>query len=368
MGVIGGRLPSDAIAAGLRPASVQFYDPDDAVGTVVPYVVERPGTHVPRFRPPPPRWIREALSELDPSIVVPTAEFAHGPARSSGYDVAGNDPKVVEEVSDKLSLYDRLSGDVRMPKTSEDPDDVDGRPVVVKPRRGSAGLGVRVVEEPEPMGEGWVYQEYVEGVHLSLTFVSDGSEHVPLSVNGQLVDLGRSGYSYVGNTVPAPEHLNPRIREELSEMADAVVDEFGLVGVNGLDVVVSHDGAYLIEVNPRPPAPVHALRRALGVNPVTVHLEACEGRLTPEPFPKPRCWAARVVVYAPFDARVPRLPDWVEDRPKPGAIVLRGEPACTVTAFCSTPSSAVATAWKLSSTVKDLLEPVSSTPLTEGWY
>ncbi|NPB02668.1 MAG: ATP-grasp domain-containing protein [Methanopyri archaeon] len=368
MGVTNGGLAGDALAAGLRPASVQFYDPEDQPGVTVTYILERPGTYIPRFRPPPPRWIEEALSELGPEIVVPTAEFAHGPADSSGLEVAGNDPGTVEEVSDKLRLYERLSDRVEMPETSEDPDDVRSRPVVVKPRRGSAGLGVRVVEEPEPLGEGWIYQEYVDGVHLSLTFVSDGSEQVPLSINGQLVDLERPGYSYVGNSVPAPEHLNPRVREELSRIADVVVEEFGLVGINGIDVVLSSEGVYLIEVNPRPPAPVNAMRRALGVNPAVLHLEACEGRLEVEPFPRPKAWAVREVVYAPSDVRVPKLPDWVGDRPRPGVLVPRGEPVCTVTAYCSTPSSAMAVARRLSSTVRGLLEPVSSTPPTEGWY
>ncbi len=368
VGVSNGGLAGDALAAGLRPASVQFYDPEDQPGVTVSYILEIPGTYIPRFRPPPPAWIEGALSELEPEVVVPTAEFAHGPARSSGFNVAGNDPGTVEEVSDKLNLYERLSDRVKMPATSEDPDGVCSRPVVVKPRRGSAGLGVRIVNDPEPLGEGWIYQEYVEGVHLSLTFVSDGSEQVPLSVNGQLVDLGRSGYSYIGNVVPAPEHLNPRVRREVSEIADVVVEEFGLIGVNGIDVVFSHEGVYLIEVNPRPPAPVNAMRRALDINPVEVHLEACEGRLDVEPFPRPRAWAVREVVYAPFDARVPKLPDWARDRPRPGVIVLRGEPVCTVTACCSTPSSAITVARRLSSTVRDLLEPVSLTLPTEGWY
>ncbi|WP_456482395.1 ATP-grasp domain-containing protein [Methanopyrus sp.] len=353
----------------LEVGAVQFYDPDDQPGDVVSYVREGPGKWLPRFRPPDDRWLIRALEGLHPDVIVPTSEFAVEAAfrasKKLGAEYAGNDPEVVNVAADKLELFNKLSDVLPMPETSENPSELDAGTLVEKPVRGAGGLGVRKVKpydaDPRP---GVIFQEFVPGRHVSVTFVSDGSDVRVLSINDQLIDL-RSEYSYKGNLVPSPYHLVPSVREEARKVCEVIVEELGLVGLNGVDAVLNRRGLHVIEVNPRPTAVTECLARVSGENPIRLHLRAFSGSL-PERW-KMRGWSCKRVIYAPDTVRVPYL-SWVRDRPRPGTVIPRGEPVCSVIASSSTPSGARSMAKRLERVVVNRLERVSSTPLTEGWY
>ncbi len=63
-------------------------------------------------------------------------------------------------------------------------------------------------------------------------------------------------------------------------MANQLTQEFGLRGVNGIDLVIPDDlGVHLIEVNPRYTASMELVERAYGLNIFALHLEALAGRL-----------------------------------------------------------------------------------------
>ncbi len=350
--------------------SVQFYDPADQPGPVIPYVREGPGRVLPPFRPPSPGWIEEQLEALEPEVIVPTAEFAaepaHRAARRLGAEYAGNPPRVVRKASDKWELYRRLSDSVPMPETSRDPSEVPGRTIVEKPVSGAGGLGVRRVrkEEAEPR-PGVIFQRFLRGRHLSALFLADGSDAVLLSVNDQLVDLN-GGYAYRGNLVPSPLHLVPHVRRQVERVCRAVTEELGLVGLNGVDGVLEDNTFYLVEVNPRPTAAVECLARVSEVDLLRAHVSACQGEVDVGRA-RIRGWSCKRVVYAPETVRIGRLVG-ARDLPKPGTIVPGGEPVCTVIASSSTPSAASRLARRMERWVLRRLEPASSTPLTEGWY
>ncbi len=351
--------------------SVQFYDPEDQPGRVVPYVREGPGRVLPPFRTPPSGWLEERLRELEPDSIVPTSEFAvepaHRVARRLGAEFLGNPPGVVRRAGDKWELYRRLSDLVPMPETSRDPGEVPGRVIVEKPVSGAGGVGVRRVErERAKPRSGVIFQRLLKGRHVSALFLSDGSDAVLLSVNDQLVDLDGDGYAYRGNLVPSPFHLVPRVRRQLERVCRVVTEELGLVGLNGVDGVLEGDTFYLVEVNPRPTAATECLARVADVNPMTVHASACRGELRLKRV-RVRGWACKRVVYAPGTVRAGRL-SRARDRVRPGTIVPGGEPVCTVVACSSTPSAALRLTEREERWVLRRLEPVSSTPPTEGWY
>ncbi|AAM02802.1 ATP-grasp domain-containing protein [Methanopyrus kandleri] len=369
VGVVNRQFSELAIELEFEVGAVQFYDPDDQPGDVISYVREGPGRLLPRFRPPDDQWLIRALEELQPDVIVPTSEFAVEAAfrtsKKLGAEYAGNEPEVVNVAADKLELFNRLSDVLPMPETSEDPSELGVETLVEKPVRGAGGLGVRKVKldeaDPRP---GVIFQEFVPGRHVSVTFVSDGSDVRVLSVNDQLIDL-RSEYSYKGNLVPSPYHLVPSVREEARRVCEVLVDELGLVGLNGVDAVLNKYGLHVIEVNPRPTAVTECLARVSGDNPIRLHLQAFDGSL-PERW-KIRGWSCKRVVYAPNTVRVPYL-SWTRDRPRPGTVIPRGEPVCSVIASSSTPSGARSMAKRLERVVVNRLERVSSTPPTEGWY
>ncbi|WP_457619853.1 ATP-grasp domain-containing protein [Methanopyrus sp.] len=369
VGVVNRQFSELAMELGFEVGSVQFYDPGDQPGDVISYIREGPGRLLPRFRPPDDRWLIKALEELRPDVIIPTSEFAVEAAfrasKKLGAEYVGNEPEVVSVAANKLELFNRLYNVLPMPETSEDPSELDAETLIEKPVRGAGGLGVRKVKpgeaHPRP---GVIFQEFVPGRHVSLTFVSDGSDVRLLSVNDQLVDL-RSGYSYRGNLAPSPYYLVPGVREEARKICEILVDELGLIGLNGVDAVLNRYGLHVVEVNPRPTAVTECLARVSGDNPLRLHLRAFDGNL-PERW-RVRGWSCKRVIYAQDTVRVPHL-SWARDIPRPGTVVPRGEPVCSVIASSSTPSGARSMAKRLERVVVNRLERVSSTPLTEGWY
>ncbi len=132
-------------------------------------------------------------------------------------------------------------------------------------------------------------------------------------------------------------------------MGDLLAGEFDLVGLVGVDLIMTPDGLNVLEVNPRYTASVEVLEWATGMQSLRHHVEACrEGRL-----PSPAEWAGNVsrrvcgkaILYAQRRVVVrddltqfgltQRLADgWptVADVPSGGAVIEPGRPALTVLA------------------------------------
>ena len=124
-------------------------------------------------------------------------------------------------------------------------------------------------------------------------------------------------------------------------MASALTRRFGLVGVNGLDVVIGRDSegaarSYLLEVNPRFSGSMELAEQALGVNVFSMHLEGVAGRLPDAPAAVSDGCVGKAIVYARHDIMVPATEAWldrgVRDVPLPGQRIGTGHPVCTVSA------------------------------------
>jgi carbamoyl-phosphate synthase large subunit len=119
-------------------------------------------------------------------------------------------------------------------------------PVVVKPRDGSAGEGVRVISSPEqwtppPRGEHWLVQPLTGGPEVTIDVLAGES--------GRIVSLGarmrlkvRGGEVERAQTVPAEPYL---------EMAAAVARALALTGPFNFQVLDAAGAPLVGEVNPR---------------------------------------------------------------------------------------------------------------------
>ena len=119
--------------------------------------------------------------------------------------------------------------------------------------------------------------------------MADGRRGRVFGLSEQLVGraaLGASGYAWCGNLLPLelPDAERDVLRAQIDDMVSRLTRRFGLVGVNGLDVVIGRDpeGAarpYLVEVNPRFSGSMELAERAFGVNVFSLHIEGLAGRL-----------------------------------------------------------------------------------------
>ncbi len=165
----------------------------------------------------------------------------------------GSSSKAIAVTSDKWRLYKKLKRKVNVPRTSKKP--LDCR-FIVKPRTSCGGDGIRFAAE---VGDGFVAQEYVPGVPLSVS-VLVGDDVLAVSVNEQILD----GFEYVGGVVPAK--INEIAYAEVVEEAISAVEAIrGLFGYVGVDIVYA-ERPYVIEVNARLTTPAVAFKWAYGVS------------------------------------------------------------------------------------------------------
>lgn len=234
----------------------------------------------------------------------------------SGATLLGSGSAVVRRAADKTTLPRRLGrAGVRHPETLVLTAGHDapaaarqlGYPVVVKPGRGAGGAGVRLVRTAREVngaldearlagGAGAlsaarrvvappvVMQRFVFGVPASVALVADGRTAVALAVNAQRMSAS-SPCAYRGGCTPLDHRF-----------ADAAIDAAvracaalpGLRGYVGVDLVLSDDGPFVIEVNPRLTTAYLGVRAVLDENVAALALAACEGMLPAPPIVRRR--------------------------------------------------------------------------------
>jgi predicted ATP-grasp superfamily ATP-dependent carboligase len=280
-------------------------------------------------------------------------------ALAAGRTLWGNPPDVLQRVRHPLRVarafhrrglaapavrlaYDAPEGDAAA--------DTAHRRWLAKPRASGGGHGIELA--PSAPGatvaprRGWYLQEQIDGVPASVVFVAAGGGAVPLGVSRQLVGepaFGADGYRYCGSILaaagdPQLAHDRPLVAGACCLVA-AVAEEFGVVGVNGIDFVARAGVPYPIEVNPRYSASMELVERAYGLSVFGVHASACAvGALPAFDVARARRGAGAVgkaIVFARHDVVTGNTRDWLDDAsvrdvPWPGERIPRGRPVCTV--------------------------------------
>lgn len=208
-------------------------------------------------------------------------------------------------------------------------------------RRGGAGGGhVRPAACLRPGEATDVYfQKHVDGVAISLVFVSDGCDVLPLATTRQWTAPGR-GFRFSGVSLPEP--LPDLARRQLIAAARVLARRLAVRGLASLDALCSETGVTVLELNARPTASLEALELATGAALVGLHIDAVRGRL-PARAPRPLRAASSEIVFAPEDCLVPQdfaWPSYAGDRTPGGTLVPRHGPVATVTAIAATAAAA----------------------------
>lgn len=286
--------------------------------------------------------------------VVYQSNFENYPAAvralAAGRTLWGNTPRVLARVRDPellarvLGLRGFAAPQVRH---AAPPDAADAhRRWVVKPRASGGGHGVRPWRRAAALPRGCYLQEHIEGTPGSVVFVADGHRAVALGMSRQLVGdpaFGAAGMRYCGSILAGsgdPQFVrDSALLGAACALAGAVSEEFGLVGVNGIDFIARNGVPFTIEVNPRYSASMELVERAYGVSVFGAHARACDGGALPDfDLARGRHGAGAVgkaIVFARRDVRAGDTRPWladpsVRDVPRPGERIPRGGPVCTV--------------------------------------
>jgi predicted ATP-grasp superfamily ATP-dependent carboligase len=150
-------------------------------------------------------------------------------------------------------------------------------PLILKPADGVGCSGLSLLKEDaqiekaitkiraESPTKEFIVQQYVNGEPASVSLLSTGKKAVALSLNEQNVTLAEPNAisSYDGGTVPFEHPL----REEAFSIAEKVVDSIsGLRGYVGVDLILSQDKPFVVDVNPRLTTSYVGLGKVAGFN------------------------------------------------------------------------------------------------------
>jgi uncharacterized protein len=271
-------------------------------------------------------------AEVQADAVVYGAGFENRPdlvrRLADGRELLGTPPERLADVRDPWSLgaAARAAG-ACFPETRAGATSYAGA-WLRKPRRGGGGRGVRQWKGGA-LRSGEILQRHVPGLSCSAVAIGDGRRATVLGVTEQ---LHRSrGFGWMGNLVeprlPASElaELDGRLRAVCAE----VVARFGVRGAFSVDAIWDGRDAWVLEVNPRPPASLELF----GPGCFDAHVRGARG-LDVSGFSPGHGASVKLVLYADRDVRAPD-PGWwptglVRDVPHAGEQIKRGSPVCTL--------------------------------------
>lgn len=255
---------------------------------------------------------------------------------ADGRELLGTPPELLAAVRDPWAVAGAVrAAGARAPETRSAVDlPRAGRPTgawLRKPLRGGGGRGVRRWAGGRLRAEE-ILQRRVGGLACSAVAIADGRRAVVLGVTEQL--LRPRSFQWTGNVAPARladgelTELHGRLRAVCGEVAA----RFGVRGAFGVDAVWDGRDAWVVEVNPRPPAALELF----GPGTFAAHVRGARGLRLPEPGKPPatRCAKVKLVLFADRDLRTPD-PGWwpsglVRDVPRGGEVIRRGAPVCTL--------------------------------------
>lgn len=305
--------------------------------------------------------------QIDSDAVVYGAGFENRPdlvARlADGRELLGTAPELLASVRDPRAVgaAARAAG-ARAPETwsvdalGMQPSAVARGPWLRKPLRSGGGRGVRrwTGGRLRPME---ILQRYVAGLSCSATAIGDGHRGVVLGLTEQL--HRRPGFGWVGNVAPPrlPVGELAELDGQLRAVCDEVARRFGVRGSFGVDAVWDGRHAWVLEVNPRPPASLELF----GPGCFGAHVRGARGQglRSAGTAPARQCATVKLVLFAERDVCAPD-PGWwpadlVRDVPQPGQTIKRGAPVCTL---LSADDDAVALAKRGAGLLAALPEPV----------
>ncbi len=200
-----------------------------------------------------------------------------------------SESNAIGKVADKTAFYVKLLKVADSPKTlALNMDDGLGKikqaikeplgyPVVLKPADGVSCSGLSKVREEAQLGKAvakinaesknkqFIAQQFIDGEAVSVSLLSTGNKAMALTLNKQTMTLSgpEKTSSYDGGTVP----FNHPLKQKAFAAAERIVEAIpGLRGYVGVDLILTQDKAFVVDVNPRLTTSYIGLRKVADFN------------------------------------------------------------------------------------------------------
>jgi predicted ATP-grasp superfamily ATP-dependent carboligase len=345
-GVTTRALAASAARAGYSVTAIDAFGDSDLSAIAEVVTMAKPGGE--RFTPAAAAALARTMRA---ELTAYTSSFENHPKAVAvlayGRRLLGNPPAVLERVRDPLALMRALQSRGLPAPVTRTTSPVGSQPRgrwLLKPRRSGGGHGTRIWRRGMAISRRFYLQQRIAGVPGSIVFAANGHRCFVLGLTRQLVgeaEFGATGFRYCGSLLGSAQAPVFEREAELvaaaSRIAAAMTEEFGLLGLNGIDFIARDGVPYPIEVNPRYSASMELVERKAGLSLFEVHRRACERHLPRVDVGELRQGgvSAKAVVFARRRVAVGGLGLGVEARhladvPHPGERIAKGRPICTV--------------------------------------
>ena len=270
-----------------------------------------------------------------------------------------NDIQTIKKARDVDSLHRVLtSNGYRVPKTRnlgaiKDIESEFKYPIILKKKTGSGGVNVfkinsefelnlQLQQDPSLDMSNWIIQEYVEGLPVSCTTISNGEECEIISTNRQIIGFNfvhaPKEFMYCGNVVPA--NVLPSERDMINEISILLTRELKLKGINGFDFVLKNNYPYFMEVNPRIPGSIRVSEEAMHLNLLELHVlsfnknkwQVIKNTINTAEI---KNFTTKLIYFAPKTINKRKIQkinelEYIHDKSETNMDLYAGDPVCTI--------------------------------------
>lgn len=332
-----------ALRAGMRPCAIDLFADSDLVDACPAVKIERYPSDFERALAGAPQvpWMYTGGLENYPDLIARMAALR---------PLYGNGAGVLREIRRPEVLAVRLAAaGFTMPEIHNSAPQTGSHELwLLKPRRSSAGLGIRRADSADlpSAAKNHYLQQFIPGASRSAVFVAQNGDCELLGATSQqsgVPELPEEPFLYAGSAV---FHGEARETRRLNELGEVLTREFALRGLFNVDYVDDGRQIWPLEVNPRYSASMEVLEYSLRKNFLARHIAEFDS--------SPQCsrdflrsrrprHVVKRIVYATCDCTVTpgmnqlrkawnveaRLPS-LADIPRSGDRILRGQPVATV--------------------------------------
>lgn len=212
----------------------------------------------------------------------------------SNIKIYGSNKEATKLSSDKYETFNQLKRFIPSPRTFKftlnDESDweiaiknifdfIQPQKLIAKPLNGVDCQDIVVISSYEDISKltdifskdaDIIVQEYIEGEDFSVTLISNGEIAIPLSLNKQYIEINQNNengnYSYLGGELPYNPH-NLHLKERAFEIAKtAILAIPGISGFVGVDLILTENEVYFLEINSRFTTPYVGLNKIANFN------------------------------------------------------------------------------------------------------
>ena len=228
-------------------------------------------------------------------------------------------------------------------------------PFIFKKRTSSGGLNVfkinsldsfililKITEVQDPVLSDWQIQDYIDGIPVSCTIISNGEDSELVSVNRQIIGEKFCNppkeFMYCGNIVPA--NLLPSDEKIIAEISIKLSNELNLKGINGIDFVLRNHEPFFMEINPRIPGSIRASETSMNLNLLDLHIQSFDPdrwdyiKMKLRSVKKSK-YSTKLIYFAPAEVskdmirRINKL-SHIHDKSKPNVNLKKNDPVCSI--------------------------------------